>query len=101
MSNPEESFQKLFAHLEEVEEDPHHKRLNSDTLKDAQNNLSSTTPREIVWSLLAKGERLLNVIQEDPRPLTRLLEADISFIPFDEIKDSIPSHKLSEGLVSP
>jgi hypothetical protein len=101
MNNPKESFQELFAHLEEVEEDPHHKRLNDNILRDAQNNLSSTTPREIVWSLLAKGERLLNVIQEDPRPLTRLLEVDISFIPFDEIKDSIPSHKLLEGLLSP
>jgi hypothetical protein len=101
MNNPKESFQELFAHLKEVEDDPQHKRLSSDILRDAQNNLSSTTPREIVWSLLANGERLLNIIQEDPRPLTRLLEVDISFIPFDEIKDSIPSHKLLEGLLSP
>jgi hypothetical protein len=101
MSNSKGSFQELFAHLEEVEEDPQHKRLNSDILRDAQNNLSSTTPREILWSLLANGERLLNVIQEDPRPLTRLLEVDISFIPFDEIKDAMPSHKLLEGLLSP
>jgi hypothetical protein len=101
MNNSKGSFQELFAHLEEVEADPQHKRLNSDILRDAQNNLSSTTPREILWSLLANGERLLNVIQEDPRPLTRLLEVDISFIPFDEIKDAMPSHKLLEGLLSP
>jgi hypothetical protein len=101
MNSPEESFQELFAHLREVEEDPQHKRLNHDILRDAQNNLSSAIPRATVWSLLANGERLLNIIQEDPRPLTRLLEVDISFIPFDEIKDSIPSHKLLEGLLSP
>jgi hypothetical protein len=101
MNSPKEPFQELFAHLKEVEEDPQHKRLNYDILRDAQNNLSSTTPRETVWSLLANGERLLNIIQEDPRPLTRLLEVDISFIPFDKIKDSIPPHKLFEGLLSP
>src|SRR3984957_5925427 len=101
MNSPMESFQELFAHLKVVEEDPQHKRLNYDILRDAQNNLSSTTLRETIWSLLANGERLLNIIQEDPRPLTRLLEVDISFIPFDEIKDSIPSHKLLEGLLSP
>ena len=101
MGSRRESFQELFAHLAEVEQDPEHKRLNNDVLRDAQNNLSSSTPREIIWSLLANGERLLNIIQEDPRPLTRLLEADISFIPFDEIKDSIPPQKLIDGLISP
>src|SRR3984885_7631072 len=101
MNNSKGSFQELFTHLEEVQADPQLKRLNSDILRDAQNNLSSTTPREILWSLLANGERLLNIIQEDPRPLTRLLEVDISFIPFDEIKDAMPSHKLLEGLLSP
>src|SRR5947207_12674719 len=101
MNSLQESFQELFAHLKEVEEDPQHKRLNYDILRDAQNNLSSTTPRETVWSLIANGERLLDIIQEDPRPLTRLLEVDISFIPFDEIKDSIPLEKLIQGLLAP
>jgi hypothetical protein len=101
MNSRTDLFQELFAHLAEVEQDPEHTRLNNDILRDAQNSLSSSTPREIVWSLLANGERLLNIIQEDPRPLTRLLEVDISFIPFDEIKDSIPPQKLVEGLLSP
>ena len=96
-----ESFREVFAHLAEVEQDPQHKKLNNDILRDAKNKLSPSTPREIVWSLLANGERLLNIIQEDPRPLTRLLEVDISFIPFDEIKDSIPPQKLIDGLLSP
>lgn len=96
-----DSFHELFTHLAEVEQDPQHTRLNSDILRNAQNNLSSSTSREIVWSLLANGERLLNIIQEDPRPLTRLLEVAISFIPFDEIKDAIPPQKLVEGLHSP
>jgi hypothetical protein len=101
MARTPDPFQEVFAHLAAVEQDPQHTRLNDDTLRDAQNNLSSTTPRDIVWSLLANGERLLSIVQEDPRSLTRLLEVDISFIPFDEIKDSIPHQKLVEGLLSP
>ena len=95
------SFQELFAHLSQVERDPEHTHLNNDILRDAQNNLSSTTPRDVVWSILSTGERLLDIIQQDPRPLTRLLEVDISFIPFDEIRDSIPLEKLIQGLLSP
>ena len=101
MDSRRHSFRELFVHLAEVEQDPQHKRLDVDILRDAQNNLSPTTPRETVWSILADGERVLNVIQEDPRPLTRLLEVDISFIPFDDIKDSLPPQKLIEGLLSP
>jgi hypothetical protein len=101
MARSADRFQEVFAHLAAVEQDPEHTRLNDDILRDAQNNLSSTTPREIVWSLLANGERLLSIVQEDPRCLTRLLEVDISFIPFEEIKDSIPPQKLVEGLLSP
>jgi hypothetical protein len=96
-----DSFEEVFAHLAQVERDPEHTRLDNDILRDAQNNLSSTTPRDVVWSILSTGERILDIIQEDPRPLTRLLEVDISFIPFDEIKDSLPAEKLIHGLLSP
>jgi hypothetical protein len=101
MARTLDSFQELFAHLAQVEQDPENTRLNNDILRDAQNKLSSTTPRDVVWSILADGERLLNIIQEDPRPLARLLEVDISFIPFEDIKDSIPLEKLVQGLLSP
>lgn len=96
-----DSFHELLAHLAEVEHDPEHTRLNDNILGDAQNKLSSTTPRDVVWSILATGERLLEIIQEDPRPLTRLLEVDISFISFDEIRESIPLDKLVHGFLSP
>lgn len=100
IDNNSASFQELFDHLAQVEKDPQNVRLSNDTLRDAENRLGSSTPREIVWNILDLGERLLSVLQEEPRPLTRLLEKDISLIPFDEIKDSISPLKIEEGLSS-
>lgn len=100
-SGSENSFQELFSHLAEVESDPVGNHLDIDTLRDATNRLGSGTSRDVIWAVLANGERLLSVLQEEPRPLTRLLEKDISLIPFDEIKDSISPLKIEEGLKSP
>ena len=94
-------FQELLTHLSEIENDPHHKRLNSELLKDVGNSLGPSTSRDDAWTLLMTGERILNIIEEDPRPLTRLLEKDISLIPFNELKDTISVDKLEGGLDSP
>ena len=95
------SFQELLTHLAEVEKDPESTRLNADLLREAQNSLGPNTPREAVWAIIANGERLLNVLHEDPKPLTRLLEKDVLLIPFDEIREAIPPLKLEQGLSSP
>ena len=94
------SYEDLFAHLDEVEADPQHERLNVDLVREAANNLGPSTPEQTTWKILAQGERLLNILQEDPKPLTRLLEKDITLIPFDQIKDSISPLKLEQGLQS-
>jgi hypothetical protein len=92
-------FAELFSHLRKVETDG--VVLEEDLLKRAERSLDTSTPRSTLWQLLRTGEALLQLLQQDPRPLTRLLERDISLIPFDELKQSISAHKLEEGLRSP
>lgn len=92
-------FVELFSHLKIVETDG--ATLDEDILKRAERSLDASTPRSNLWQLLSTGEALLQTLQQDPRPLTRLLERDISLIPFDELKNSISAQKLEEGLESP
>ncbi|KEF61778.1 uncharacterized protein A1O9_03348 [Exophiala aquamarina CBS 119918] len=92
-------FDELFSHLRKVETGG--VILDEDLLKRAERSLDTSTPGPTLWQLLSTGEALLQVLQQDPRPLTCLLERDISLIPFDELKQSVTANKLEEGLDSP
>lgn len=92
-------FEELFSHLRKVETGG--VVLDEDLLKRVERSLDTSTPKSTLWQLLNTGEALLQLLQQDPRPLTRLLERDISLIPFDELKQSITANKLEEGLDSP
>lgn len=92
-------FTELFSHLQKVETDG--VALDEDILKRAERSLDTSTPNSTLWQLLRTGEALLQILQQDPRPLTRLLQRDISLIPFDELKQTISAQKLEEGLNSP
>jgi len=92
-------FRDVLTHLDSV-------RANSTTLDEvllrrASRNADSHTPRATLWQVLAQGESTLQALQEDPRPLTRLLEQVVLSLPFDELKETITSDKLEEGLTSP
>ena len=93
-------FRDVFEHLEKIERDPQ-VLLDDDLLRRATRSLDSSTPRELQWKVLQKGEQLLQNLQQDPRSLTRLLERDVQLIPFDELKSSISAQKLEDGLRSP
>ena len=93
-------FKDVFDHLDKIERDPQ-KLLDDDLLRRATRSLDSSTPRELLWKVLQKGEQLLQTLHQDPRSLTRLLERDVQLIPFDELKSSISAEKLEEGLRSP
>ena len=93
-------FRDVFEHLEKIERDPQ-VPLDDDLLRRATRSLDNSTPRELQWKVLQKGEQLLQNLQQDPRSLTRLLERDVQLIPFDELKSSISADKLEEGLRSP
>ncbi|KAK5061326.1 hypothetical protein LTR84_007868 [Exophiala bonariae] len=92
-------FTELFSHLEKVKTEG--VTLDEDVLKRAERSIDTSTPRSTLWQLLSTGEALLQVLQQDPRSLTRLLQRDISLIPFDELKQSISAEKLEEGLQAP
>ncbi|KAG9777472.1 hypothetical protein KCU88_g4495, partial [Aureobasidium melanogenum] len=94
-------FADVFSHLASVESQPGSVLLDEDLLKRAERNLDASTPRDLLWQLLGKGENLLQTIQQEPRPLTRLLERTVLLIPFDELKTTISAEKLEQGLVSP
>lgn len=94
-------FNQVFAHLNEVEQHPDSSKLDEELLRRAERALDASTPRELQWRILQEGEQLLQTLQQDPRPLTRLLEKDIQLIPFDELKSSITVEKLEEGIKSP
>ncbi|KAI1626880.1 hypothetical protein EDD37DRAFT_236780 [Exophiala viscosa] len=94
-------FPEVFAHLAAVESEPQTQLLDEDLLKRAERSLDLSTPKELLWRLLETGERLLQILQQDPRPLTRLLERNVSLLPFDELKATISAEKLEEGLNSP
>ncbi|KIW96724.1 uncharacterized protein Z519_02115 [Cladophialophora bantiana CBS 173.52] len=93
-------FPEVFAHLAAVEAQPE-LPLDEELLKRAERNLTSTSPKDLLWRVLGTGEELLQTLQQDPRPLTRLLEQVISLLPFDELRSVISAEKLQEGLTSP
>jgi hypothetical protein len=92
-------FPQVFAHLAAVESQG--VPLDEELLRRADRNLTSTSPKELLWRVLDTGENLLQKIQQDPRPLTRLLERVVSLLPFYELKNSISADKLEAGLQSP
>ncbi|RMZ89915.1 hypothetical protein DV736_g2846, partial [Chaetothyriales sp. CBS 134916] len=94
-------FKDVFVHFSEVDKEPAANRLDDDLLKRAERSLDSHTPRQLLWRVLQTGEELLQVLQQDPTPLTRLLERSVRLIPFDELKTTISTAKLEEGLRSP
>ena len=94
-------FRELFAHIRNVEEQLGAAKLDDDLLKRLERSLDASTPQRKLWYLLQVGENLLQILQEDPRPLTRVLERTVQLLPFDELKASISSEKLEEGLTSP
>ena len=98
--NPDALLPPLFAHLQAVESSPS-KTLDAELLKRAERSLDHSTPQIKLLLILSSGERLLPTLQQDPTPLTRLIEKAVSYIPFDVLQPLIPSDKLEEGLQSP
>ncbi|KAK5090692.1 hypothetical protein LTS08_002399 [Lithohypha guttulata] len=93
-------FANVLRHLKEVKENPS-VNLNEELLLRASRNADSHTPPLTLWETLRTGEETLQILQQDPRPLTRLLEQVVLSLPFDELKTTITSQKLEEGLKSP
>lgn len=91
-------FDQVLAHLGKVQEQT---PLDDELLRRAWRNVDSHTPRATLWELLNVGELTLLSVQEEPRPLTRLLEQVIACLPFSELKDRITTEKLEQGLQSP
>ncbi|KIW17357.1 hypothetical protein PV08_04549 [Exophiala spinifera] len=98
--NKDVLFPQVFSHLSEVEAQPATVVLDEELLRRAERSLDASTSRDLLWRLLATGERLLQTLQQEPRPLTRLLERTVSLLPFDELKNTISAEKLQEGLTS-
>ncbi|KAJ9612013.1 hypothetical protein H2200_003608 [Cladophialophora chaetospira] len=92
-------FPQVFEHLDEVETQD--SPFDEELLRRAERNLTGTSPKNLLWKVLQTGENLLPTLQQDPRPLTRLLERVISLLPFDDLKATISAQKLEEGLSSP
>lgn len=94
-------FPDVFSHLQQVEAEPATKILDEELLKRAERSLDTSTSPDLLWKLLTTGQKLLQSLQQDPTPLTRLLERTVLCIPFDQLKTSISAEKLEEGLLSP
>lgn len=90
----------LFAHLSAVESSPT-TALDAELLRRAERSLDFSTPQLKLLQVLGSGERLLPSLQQDPTPLTRLIEKAVSLIPFEVLQPLIPSEKLEDGLQSP
>ncbi|KAK6365170.1 hypothetical protein LTS17_011402 [Exophiala oligosperma] len=101
VENKDVLFPQVFSHLAEVEAQPATVLLDEELLRRAERSLDASTSRDLLWRLLATGEKLLQILQQEPRPLTRLLERNVSLLPFDELKGTISTEKLQEGLTSP
>lgn len=93
-------FREIIEHLKKVQEDPS-THLNEELLRRGSRNADTHAPRATLWELLSTGEQTLQALQQDPRPLTRLLEQVVLSLPFDELKATITTEKLEEGLKSP
>lgn len=94
-------FHDVLTHLDNVRANPTTTTLDEELLRRASRNADSHTPRTTLWQILAQGESTLQTLQQDPRPLTRLLEQVVLSLPFNELKETITSEKLEEGLRSP
>jgi hypothetical protein len=92
---------EVLAHMQQVEGEPGDTKLDEDLFKRLERSLDTRTPQKLLWNLLQKGEILLQTLQQDPRPLTRVLERTVLLIPFEELKSAISAKKLEEGLNSP
>jgi len=90
----------VLAHLDEVSNDQS-VALNDDLLRRATRNVDSHVSRDVLWQILRQGEQTLQTLQQDPQPLTRLLEQVVLLLPFDELKETITPDKLENGLKSP
>ena len=93
-------YREVLEHLHKLARNPEKVKLNIYLLKDVDNGLDGATPSKILWGLLSAGQHSLQLIQEEPRPLTRLLERSVALLPFDELKDTISVATLEEGLKS-
>lgn len=98
--DPDRLLPPLFAHLRAVESSPA-TALDVDLLKSAERSLDFSTTQPKLLQVLASGERLLANLQQDPTPLTRLIEKAVSLIPFEVLQPLITSDKLEDGLQSP
>jgi hypothetical protein len=98
--DPDKLLPPLFAHLSAVEASPT-TALDVDLLKRGERSLDFSTPQPKLLQVLASGERLLANLQQDPTPLTRLVEKAVSLIPFEVLQPLIPLDKLEDGLQSP
>lgn len=98
VEDPTSLFNEVFVHLEKAQEQA---PLNEELLRRAWRNVDSHTPRATLWQLLNVGEQTLQSVQQDPRPLTRLLEQVVRCLPFNELKERITTEKLEQGLQSP
>ena len=98
--DPDKLLPPLLAHLSAVESSPT-LTLDADLLKRGERSLDFSTPQSKLLQVLGSGERLLPNLQQDPTPLTRLIERAVSLIPFEILQPLIPSDKLEDGLQSP
>ena len=94
-------FRDVFEHLNQVKEHQDTTKLDEELLRRAERSLDASSPQQLLWRTLQTGEQLLQTIQQDPKPLTRLLERTVQLIPFDDLRSSISPEKLEEGLKSP
>lgn len=94
-------FNAVFNHLGEVEQQPTTTPLDEELLRRAERNIDSHVSQDLLWRLLRTGEHVLESLQQDARPLTRVLSGIILHIPFDDLKQSISVEKLEAGLQSP
>lgn len=91
-------FNDVLKHLESARE---RVPLDEELLRRAWRNIDLHVPRHTLWQILNVGEQTLQSIQQEPRPLTRLLEQVVLCLPFNELKDRITTEKLEQGLQSP
>lgn len=93
-------FKDVQTHLTKVRDNPE-TTLDEELLRRASRNADTRLPRATLWQLLNTGETTLQTLQQDPRPLTKLLEQVVLALPFEELKDTITPAKLEDGLKSP
>lgn len=93
-------FQKVIEHLNIIKNDPS-LAFDEELLRRAARNADFHLSKNTLWRVLEAGEETLKTLQQSPEPLTRLLEQVVLALPFDELKSTISTEKLEEGLKSP